>query len=70
MKILKHINPEDSMLRKRHRLQRRVYHNKINNCVHYLHFLFCKQGPNYLWHIDGYDKWKPYGFAIHGCIDG
>ena len=27
-------------------------------------------GPNYLWHIDGYDKIKPYGFAIHGVIDG
>ena len=27
-------------------------------------------GPNYLWHIDGYDKLKPFGFAIHGGIDG
>ena len=31
-------------------------------------FLF--QGPNFLWHIDGYDTLKAYGFAIHGCIDG
>ena len=23
-----------------------------------------------MWHLDGYDKLKPYGFAIHGCIDG
>ena len=23
-----------------------------------------------MWHIDGYDKLKPYGFAIHGAIDG
>ena len=21
-----------------------------------------------MWHVDGYDKLKPYGFAIHGCI--
>lgn len=28
------------------------------------------QRPNFLWHIDGYDELKPYGFAIHGCIDG
>lgn len=28
------------------------------------------QGPNYVWHLDGYDKLKPYGFAIHACIDG
>ena len=27
-------------------------------------------GPNYCWHLDGYDKLKPYGFPIHGCIDG
>ena len=27
-------------------------------------------GPNFIWHCDGYDKLKPYGFAIHGCIDG
>ena len=27
-------------------------------------------GPNYVWHCDGYDKLKPYGFAIHGCMDG
>ena len=28
------------------------------------------QGPNNLWHFDGYDKLKPYGLCIHGCIDG
>ncbi len=28
------------------------------------------QGPNFCWHIDGNDKLLPYGFAIHGCIDG
>ena len=27
-------------------------------------------GPNFLWHLDGYDKLKQFGFAIHGCIDG
>ena len=26
--------------------------------------------PNYCWHSDGYDKLKPYGFPVHGCIDG
>ncbi|CAH1115627.1 unnamed protein product [Psylliodes chrysocephalus] len=39
----------------RKRLRRRQYHNK---------------GPNYLWHIDSYDKLKPYGICINGCIDG
>ncbi|RXN36255.1 hypothetical protein ROHU_003095 [Labeo rohita] len=27
-------------------------------------------GPNQVWHIDGYDKLKPFGVAISGCIDG
>ncbi|OXU16663.1 hypothetical protein TSAR_004989, partial [Trichomalopsis sarcophagae] len=41
--------------RVRHRLKRRVYH---------------VPGPNFLWHLGGYDKLKPYGFVIHGGIDG
>ncbi len=32
--------------------------------------LYLNMGPNYLWHTDGYDKLKPYGIAIHVCIDG
>ncbi|KAL5506355.1 hypothetical protein EMCRGX_G007977 [Ephydatia muelleri] len=28
------------------------------------------QGPNWCWHIDGYDKLKAFGFPIHACIDG
>ena len=28
------------------------------------------QGPNHVWHIDSYDKLVPFGFTIHGCIDG
>ena len=31
---------------------------------------FVSPGPNYSWHVDGYDKLKPYGFPIHGAIDG
>ena len=30
----------------------------------------CMQGPNHVWHLDGYDKLPPFGFAIHACIDG
>jgi hypothetical protein len=41
--------------RKKHCLKRRCYRNP---------------GPNFCIHIDGYDKIKPYGFAIHGAIDG
>ena len=28
------------------------------------------QGPDFVWHMDGYDKLKPFGFCIHECIDG
>lgn len=53
--LLKILDPNGVNLRKRRRLRRRQYFNK---------------GPNYLWHIDSYDKLKPYGIAISGCIDG
>ena len=53
--ILKALNPKGVLLRAVHKLQRRVY---VSN------------GTNEIWHIDGYDKLKPFRFAIHGCIDG
>ena len=31
---------------------------------------YVNQGPNYLWHLDGNDKLKPFGFCIHAAIDG
>lgn len=55
MKIMQQIFPNATEERKAHRLKRRMYTLK---------------GPNYVWHIDGYDKLKPFGFCIHGCIDG
>ena len=55
MMLLSVIDPEGTKVRKSRRLQRRIYLNK---------------GPNYLWHMDGYDKLKPYGITIHGCVDG
>ena len=53
--ILKTLDPEGVLLRSRHRFRRRTYSVK---------------GPNYMWHLDGYDKLKPFGFPIHGAIDG
>lgn len=41
--------------RTRRRLNRRCYNSG---------------GPNFCIHVDGYDKLKPYGIAIHGCVDG
>lgn len=52
---LKELDPEGCELRKRKCLRRRQYHSS---------------GPNHVWHADGYDKLKPYGFPIHGAIDG
>lgn len=48
-------DPEGMNRRKAKRLLRRKY-----SCP----------GPNFSWHIDGYDKIKPFGFAIHGAVDG
>ncbi len=55
LNMMKVIDPEGVQLRKAHRLKRRVYSEK---------------GPNYVWHMDGYDKLKPFGLCIHGCMDG
>ncbi|KAL3973710.1 hypothetical protein ACER0C_024917 [Sarotherodon galilaeus] len=53
--IIKLVDPQGVELRRARRLRRRQY-----SC----------RGPNALWHMDGYDKLKPYGIAISGCIDG
>lgn len=53
--LLQTIDPEGVTIRKRNRLRRRQYSTK---------------GPNYLWHVDSYDKLKPYGICVNGCIDG
>lgn len=53
--LLKILDPNGVELRTRGRLHRRQYH---------------ASGPNFLWHMDGYDKLKPYGLCVHGCIDG
>ena len=52
---MKQLDPEDVVRRQRHQLQRRKYFSK---------------GPNYVWHLEGYGKLKPFSFAIHACIDG
>lgn len=55
MRAMRVVDPEGVENRRRHRLRRRRY---------------CTPGPNFLWHLDGWDKLKPYGFCVHGCIDG
>jgi hypothetical protein len=52
--MLRELDPDGSNLRKA-RWLKRSYHNR---------------GPNQTWHIDGYDKLKPFGLPIHGAIDG
>ena len=32
--------------------------------------VYITRGPNDVWHCDGYDKMKPFGFPIHGAVDG
>ncbi len=53
--LLRQIDPVGVSDRQKHRLRRRTYHSR---------------GPNFCWHIDGYDKLRPYGILISGCIDG
>ncbi|KAJ8319785.1 hypothetical protein KUTeg_001372 [Tegillarca granosa] len=53
--IMKLLDPKGMQNRQRKRLKRRQY-----SCP----------GPNFVWHVDSYDKLKPFGIAINGCIDG
>ncbi|XP_070538243.1 uncharacterized protein [Ptychodera flava] len=53
--LLNILDPDGIQRRKKHRLLRRKY---------------VSPGPNFIWHVDGYDKLKPFGFAIHGAVDG
>ena len=53
--ILRRLDPVGVAERKRHKLKRRKYNSP---------------GPNYCWHVDGNDKLKPFGFPIHGAVDG
>ena len=55
MKMLRELDPDGTETRRARRLRRRQY---------------VSIGPNFCWHADGYDKLKPYGFPIHGCVDG
>lgn len=52
---LKALDPEGVQRRLKTRLRRCKYQ---------------ANGPNFLWHIDRYDKLKPFGFCTHGAIDG
>jgi len=49
--LLRQIDPLGVQSRQRHRLRRRTY---------------VSRGPNDTWHIDGYDKLRPYGILISG----
>ena len=53
--ILKELDPRGVRQRQTGRLRRRQYFAR---------------GPNFIWHLDSYDKLKPYGICINGCIDG
>ena len=53
--LLKELDPRGVSRRLARRLRRRNYFSK---------------GPNFIWHIDSYDKLKPYGICINGSIDG
>ena len=55
MTLLKELAPDGIETRRKKRLRCRAYHTK---------------GPNFIWHINGHDKLKSFGFSVHGCVDG
>ena len=55
LRLLKEIDPEATERRKSRNIIRRTY---------------LSPGPNFCWHLDGYDKLKHCGFPVYGAIDG
>ena len=55
MTALQQVDPAATEARRKHQLKRLEYESN---------------GPNDFWHIDSYDKLKPFGSPIHGAIDG
>ena len=55
MKFVRIIDPEGVECHKRRRLKRRRY---------------ITPGPNFLWHVDGWDKLAHFGIFIHAAVDG
>ena len=52
--LVRELDSAEVQERKAHPLKRRIHQNA---------------GPNHFWHYDGHDKFKPYGFPTHDCID-
>ena len=55
MTLMRELDPESVESRHKKRLGQCAYHTK---------------GPNSIWYIDSHDKLKPFGFSVHGCING
>lgn len=53
--VLKQVDPEGVEERTRKVIKRRIYQTN---------------GPNEVYHVDGNDKLKMWGFCIHGAVDG
>ena len=53
--IMRDLDPVGVDARQRRALRRRLCYGKC---------------PNRVCHLDGYDKFKPISFEVHGCIDG
>lgn len=55
MQLVGKLNPHGNLSWTHHRFIRRTYYYTDHN---------------YFWHVDRYDKLKPFSIAISGCIDG
>ena len=45
-------------------------HVALRQCKRLKRRQYVSPGPDHMWHIDGFDKLKSYGFAIHEALDG
>ena len=59
MKLMRELDPHGVGLRRSRRLSRRT--TRYNSYL-YADYCFAPQGPNFIWHIDGYDKLSRFAF--------
>ena len=60
-----HMNTVRSLL-----LESNLHGNTVRLQRQLVRRIYRVRGPNALWHVDGNHKLKPWGFFIHGAIDG
>lgn len=67
---LKPASRTDNMANIRTSLINRYFQHGLKYIQKFRRRAYYAKYPNFIWHMDGYDKLKPYDLCINGCISG